>query len=102
MSDPRDAQVLGHELLLRMLVSNAKLHDSHFRERALQFLDEFLGGVASEDRNPELDGLLVSARARFVEALNTRDDIFSDVGARPPSPTWKQRLFSWASVLVAR
>ena len=70
-------EILAHQLVLRMLVSKEKMENPRFEEQARRSLDEFLGGrVPDPDEAPDQD--YVEVRARFIDILGTRDDIFVD------------------------
>lgn len=87
-------EVLAHQLVLRMLVSKGKMVNPRFEEQARRSLDEFLGGRVS-DTNEAPDPDYVEVRARFLNILATRDDIFIDEFAGERAMTWKRRLFLW-------
>jgi hypothetical protein len=87
-------EILAHQLVLRMLVSKEKMENPRFEEQARRSLDEFLGGrVPDPDEAPDQD--YVEVRARFIDILGTRDDIFVDEFAGERPMTWKRRLFLW-------
>ena len=87
-------EILAHQLVLRMLVSKAKMESARFEEQARRSMDEFLGMHVSDPNGaPDLD--YVEVRTRFMGILATRDDIFIDEFARERPMTWKRRLFLW-------
>jgi hypothetical protein len=81
------AQLIAHELMLRMLVSSEKSRNPTFAPEAQKSVDEFLGHL-SLDRTTEC---FVQARAGFAAILNTRTDLF--MGPRPQRPTSLRRRF---------
>jgi hypothetical protein len=94
--DDNQIHILAHTVILRTLVSRAKLENPKFQELALRHFDAFLGSMVRDPAEPPIEAF-VRVREEEVKILNTSEELLVDRAASEPSLTWKRRFLLWLS-----